>query len=142
MTSAQVQVAGQPVHGPFDHLCLRRREPAVAHRFGDRRQTGLSRRGREPNHRRAGALVAARRVGHEVLCRGPAGTLHRAGGLELAHHPELECVQGRLQRLDLGDDRHQLTPGVGCPQRLRQIDRPRAQVDQLGDDGARRVRHR
>ena len=60
--------------------------------------------------RGTGALVAAGDVGDEVLGRGPARTLHRAGCLQLAHHLELDSIQRRLQRLDLRDDVHQLAP--------------------------------
>ena len=67
--------------------------------------------------------------------------LDRTGGLQLADHPELETIQGRLECLDLRDEVHQLATFACCPQRLGQLGDPSAHAGKLGDEGAGRVRH-
>lgn len=72
-------------------------------------------------------------------CRQPHQC--RAGALQLTHRRELEGVQGRLQRLDLGNELHQLAALVGRPQRLGQLDRSSAHAGHLGDEAAGVARH-
>ena len=117
----QVGVGGEGVDAAFDHLGLEGGEPAVGERLPHGRQQWPVDCGGEAEGGGAGALVSAGDRGEEVLGGGPAGGLDRAGGFELADHPELQRVQGRLDRFDLRDGVHQLAPVPGRPQRLGQV---------------------
>ena len=83
--------------------------------------TGFGGRVGQADHGGAGALVATAGVGQEVLGRGPPRGLDCPGGFELADHSELEGIQGRLQRFELGDEVHQLAALVCRPQRVGQF---------------------
>jgi hypothetical protein len=141
MTPASQRHGTLQVHGLLDDVRLRRRQPTVAQSLGDRCQRRCGDGSRESDDARTAALVTPGRGGEEVLGRRPAGGLDRTGCVQLTHHTERERVQARPQRLDLGDDLHQLGTVAGRPQRLGQLDRPAAHVRQLDDDVAGPARH-